>query len=57
MKRLIPKYKKYPIFDWPYIMDQVEDNVRSRIIFPLVALLLYVLMVFTIADSLVLVSF
>lgn len=33
---------------FPYFLDLVEDNVRNRCLFPLVALALYVLLVITI---------
>ena len=36
---------------FPYFLDLVEDNVRNRCLFPLVALALYVLLVITIITS------
>ena len=38
---------------FPILLDLVEDNVRSRLIFPLVALSMYVLLVFTLYGDLV----
>lgn len=34
----------------PYLVDLVEDNLRSRFLFPLCALLLYILIVISIAN-------
>ena len=31
---------------FPILLDLVEDNIRSRLIFPLVALSIYILLVF-----------
>ncbi len=42
---------------FPYFLDLVEDNVRNRCLFPLVALALYVLLVITIMSSESAVSF
>ena len=35
---------------FPYFCDLIEDNVRSRFIFPIVGLALYILLVLTIID-------
>jgi hypothetical protein len=44
-----PKSKKCN-FSLPYLIDLVEDNIRNRLLFPLCALLLYVLIVIIIAN-------
>lgn len=48
MKENRPSSKRH-IF--PYFLDLVEDNVRNRCLFPLIALALYVLLVITIIQA------
>ena len=44
-----PRSKKRN-FKIPYIVDLVEDNVRSRLIFPAAMLAIYVLVAFAITN-------
>jgi len=41
----------------PYILDLVQDNVRTRIIFPLISLAMFILVIFTIESILEIVFF
>ena len=50
MRRSLSISKRH---NFPILIDLVEDNVRSRLIFPLVALSLYVLLVFTLYGDLI----
>jgi hypothetical protein len=50
MRTVLPAYKKPPKWDLPYLIDLVKDNVRSRVVFPIVALSLYILLVFVLLD-------
>jgi hypothetical protein len=49
MRTTIPAYK-HRRFRFPYLMDIVEDNVRNRCIFPLVALSFYLFIIFAVVN-------
>ena len=47
---MLPAYK-YSQPSMPFVVDLVEDNVRNRCIFPIVALALYITLVFQLTDA------
>ena len=51
MKTIQPKNPKSQHLGWfPFFLDLIEDNVRSRVLFPIATLCLYILIVISITN-------